>query len=62
MTILSNRALNFVQLLNNVLDQFHIIAFTHRTLDVTTIGKLHIEESSQQERLTFVKERFEISE
>jgi glutamyl-tRNA reductase len=34
-----------------MLDQFHIIAFTHRNLELTDIGQLHIEESKQEERL-----------
>jgi len=34
-----------------MLDQFHIIAFTHRNLDLNDIGQLHIEESKQEERL-----------
>jgi glutamyl-tRNA reductase len=33
------------------LDQFHIIAFTHRNLELNDIGQLHIEESKQEERL-----------
>lgn len=34
-----------------MLDQFHIIAFTHRNLELNNIGQLHIEESKQEERL-----------
>lgn len=34
-----------------MLDQFHIIAFTHRNLDLNDIGQLHIEESKQEQRL-----------
>jgi glutamyl-tRNA reductase len=34
-----------------MLDQFHIIAFTHRNLELNDIGQLHIEESKQEERL-----------
>ena len=34
-----------------MLDQFHIIAFTHRNLELNDIGQLHIEELKQEERL-----------
>lgn len=34
-----------------MLDQFHIIAFTHRNLELNDIGQLHIEESKHEERL-----------
>lgn len=35
-----------------VLEQFHIIAFTHRNLELAEIGLLHIDEARQQERLS----------
>lgn len=34
-----------------MLDKFHIIAFTHRNLELSEIGLLHIEESKQKDRL-----------
>lgn len=34
-----------------MLEQFHIIAFTHRNLELTEIGNLHIDETNQEERL-----------
>ena len=45
-----------------MLEQFHIIAFTHRNLDVSDIGKLHIEESKQQNRLQNLKELLGLTE
>jgi glutamyl-tRNA reductase len=38
-----------------VLNNFYILAFTHRNLNVSEIGKLHIDESNQKERLTELK-------
>lgn len=35
-----------------VLEHFHIIAFTHRNLELAEIGQLHIDESNQKERLS----------
>jgi glutamyl-tRNA reductase len=45
-----------------VLEQFHIIAFTHQNLDVTDVGQLHIEENGQQERLQYLKETLALNE
>lgn len=45
-----------------MLEQFHIIAFTHRNLDVSDIGKLHIEETKQQNRLQSLKELLGLTE
>lgn len=39
-----------------MLNNFHIIAFTHRNLGVSEIGQLHIEDVKQQHRLTVLKE------
>ena len=38
-----------------VLDSFHIIAFTHRQLEVNQIGLLHIDAEDQQKRLHTLK-------
>lgn len=45
-----------------MLEHFHIIAFTHRNLDVNDIGTLHIEEASQKERLGALKEKLQLEE
>jgi glutamyl-tRNA reductase len=45
-----------------VLNHFHIIAFTHRNLDINDIGKLHIEEEKQQERLEVLKQELALNE
>lgn len=45
-----------------MLNNFHSIAFTHRNLDVTEIGKLHIEEAKQQERLQALKDELRLEE
>jgi len=45
-----------------VLNNFHIIAFTHRNLGVSEIGKLHIEESKQEEALSSLKTSLQIDE
>jgi len=45
-----------------VLNNFHTIAFTHRNLGVSEIGKLHIEDVKQQALLTFVKKVLDIQE
>jgi glutamyl-tRNA reductase len=47
---------------NYVLNHFHIIAFTHRNLDINDIGKLHIEAEKQQERLQVLKQELNLSE
>jgi glutamyl-tRNA reductase len=45
-----------------MLNSFHIIAFTHRNLDVSEIGKLHIETDNQFDRLNFLKESMGLTE
>jgi glutamyl-tRNA reductase len=45
-----------------MLSNFHILAFTHRNFEVNEIGKLHIQEDNQAERLTFIKEFIKIEE
>jgi len=45
-----------------VLNNFHIIAFTHRNLGVSEIGKLHIEEGKQELALTQLKTTLDIQE
>lgn len=45
-----------------MVNQFHIIAFTHRNFDVNKIGKLHIDADSQKERLTHLKDSLNLSE
>jgi glutamyl-tRNA reductase len=45
-----------------VLSHLHIIAFTHRNLEVNKIGLLHIEKEQQQERLSVVKSALGIKE
>jgi glutamyl-tRNA reductase len=49
-------------ILVEVLEQFHIIAFTHRNLELTEIGQLHIEETKQQERLNDLASALNLSE
>ncbi|MEN9698822.1 MAG: glutamyl-tRNA reductase [Bacteroidota bacterium] len=46
----------------NVLQELHTIAFTHRQLDVTKIGLLHIEKDAQQTILNRVKEKLALNE
>lgn len=41
---------------------FHIIAFTHRNLDVSQVGKLHIEADAQEMRLTQLKNHLGMDE
>lgn len=41
---------------------FHTIAFTHRNLDVSQIGRLHIEADRQQQRFSTLKEALELEE
>ena len=41
---------------------FHTIAFTHRNLDVSEIGRLHIETEKQQERFNKLKSALELDE
>lgn len=45
-----------------MLEQFHIIAFTHRNLDVNDVGLLTIEEDKQEERLNTLKEALALNE
>jgi len=45
-----------------VLNNFHIIAFTHRNLGISEIGKLHIEADNQQEALTNLKTEMQLDE
>jgi glutamyl-tRNA reductase len=45
-----------------MIDRFHIIAFTHRNLDVSEVGLLHIDEQVQKQQLTRVKESLAIEE
>jgi glutamyl-tRNA reductase len=45
-----------------MLSSFHIIAFTHRNLEVSDVGKLHIEEANQQLRLNSLKEKLGLKE
>ena len=46
----------------NGIDSLHIVAFTHRNLSVNDIGKLHIEECSQQARLSLLKDKMTLKE
>lgn len=45
-----------------MLTHFHTIAFTHRNLDVSEIGRLHIETDNQKERFEAVKSTLAIDE
>ena len=45
-----------------MLEQFHILAFTHKKMDVSEVGKLHIELDKQREVLSVFKQRMEINE
>lgn len=45
-----------------MLNSFHIVAFTHRNLDVSEVGKLHIETDNQHDRLHFLKENKQLKE
>lgn len=45
-----------------MLTHFHTIAFTHHNLEVSTIGKLHIEADKQRERFSTVKAALNIDE
>ncbi len=46
----------------SMLEHFHSIAFTHRNLDVNTIGQLHIESEEQPQRLSALKEALGLNE
>ncbi|MNJ89026.1 Glutamyl-tRNA reductase [compost metagenome] len=45
-----------------MIKQLHTIAFTHRNLEVSKIGNLHIEQDAVQSRFQFLKERLQIDE
>ena len=45
-----------------VLDSFHIIAFTHRQLEVNQVGLLHIDSNDEKQRLQKVKSALAIDE
>ena len=45
-----------------MLNNFHIIAFTHRNLGVSEIGKLHIEDVKQKEQLDILKNTLALDE
>ncbi len=45
-----------------MIDNFHIIAFTHRNLELNDIGLLHIEQDRQEERLQHLKNSLELNE
>ena len=45
-----------------MIKQLHTIAFTHRNLEVSKIGVLHIEQHAVQSRFQEVKERLHIDE
>ena len=45
-----------------MLEQFHILAFTHKKMDVSEVGKLHIELDKQKEVLSVFKQMMEINE
>lgn len=45
-----------------MLEKLHIIAFTHRNLEVSKIGLLHIEQDAQKEILTHFKVEMELEE
>jgi len=45
-----------------MLEQFHILAFTHKRMDVSEVGKLHIELDKQKEVLNKFKQTMELDE
>ncbi len=45
-----------------MLEQFHILAFTHKKMDVSEVGKLHIEVDKQKEVLNMFKQSMELEE
>lgn len=47
---------------NSMLTSFHVFAFTHRNLEVSEVGKLHIELDKQEERLSELKVQSELNE
>ena len=44
------------------MEGIHIFAFTHRQLEVNQIGRLHIAPDHQKEKLTLLKEKFQLDE
>lgn len=58
MTNVECRLCNFVLMPEN----FHSIAFTHRNLEVSTIGKLHIDPEMQSARIKLIKECLGVEE
>lgn len=57
-TNIGSRLCNFVLMPEN----FHSIAFTHRNLEVSTIGKLHIDSEMQSSRIKSIKEHLGVDE
>lgn len=45
-----------------MLEHFHILAFTHKNMDVSEVGKLHIETDKQKELLTAFKNEMKLDE
>ena len=45
-----------------MLENYHIIAFTHRNLDLNDIGKLHIDETKQAQRLRVLSDTVGLDE
>ena len=45
-----------------MLERFHILAFTHKNMDVSEVGKLHIEIDKQKDTLTKFKQEEELDE
>ena len=45
-----------------MLEHFHILAFTHKNMDVSEVGKLHIETDKQKELLTAFKKNMNLDE
>ena len=45
-----------------MLEHFHILAFTHKNMDVSEVGKLHIETDKQKELLTAFKNDMKLDE
>lgn len=50
--------MNKIEILKNI----HILAFTHRQLDVSDVGRLHIAPDNQKERLMALKSGLELDE
>ena len=45
-----------------MLEHFHILAFTHKNMEVSEVGKLHIETDKQKELLTAFKKNMNLDE